>query len=226
MAIQHAHDSPKPALTRWERAYQAFETPEQELRKFTRRLRSIGVERWDRRSRILEVCSGRGGGLRAWHALGFRHILGVDYSRALVFGQRGPGVRVIGDARALPFTAGSMDVAVVQGGLHHLFTTDDVDAALAEMRRVVVPGGRIVIIEPWMTPFLRVVHFICEQQAARRLSSKVDAFATVIEEERETYHRWLNAPDEHLNVIHRHVVPHFVKRRRGTLIFVGSPVCE
>ena len=38
------------APNRWERAYQAFQTPEQELNKFVERLRSIGADRWDRRA--------------------------------------------------------------------------------------------------------------------------------------------------------------------------------
>jgi len=213
-----------PALTRWERAYQAFETPEEELRKFIGRLRSIGADHWDRRSRVLEVCSGRGTGLRAWHALGFSRVLGLDYSPALVFSSTEPGLRVIGDARLLPLASNSVDVAVVQGGLHHLFTTEDVDQALSEMSRVVAPDGRIIIVEPWLTPFLRLVHAVCRQPAARRLSQRIDALGTMIDEERETYERWLNAPDEHLQVIRRHVAPQVVRRRWGKLVVVGSPL--
>jgi ubiquinone/menaquinone biosynthesis C-methylase UbiE len=32
---------------------------------------------------------------------------------------------VVGDARALPLPDASRDVAVVQGGLHHLFTAEE-----------------------------------------------------------------------------------------------------
>ena len=126
-------------LTRWEQAYQAFETPQQELRKFVGRLRSVGADTWDRRSRVLEVCSGRGTGLRAWHTLGFARVVGVDLSPALVTTWPDPGKVVIGDARALPFASASCDIAIVQGGLHHLFTTRDVELALAEMCRVLRP---------------------------------------------------------------------------------------
>src|SRR5829696_1545675 len=84
-SLSKDHHTGHPAPTRWERAYQVFETPEQELRKFRSRLRAIGAHKWDRRARILEVCSGRGTGLRAWRDLGFRNVVGVDYSPALVF---------------------------------------------------------------------------------------------------------------------------------------------
>jgi ubiquinone/menaquinone biosynthesis C-methylase UbiE len=213
-----------PASTRWERAYQVFETPEQELHKFAKRLRSIGAHRWDRRARILEVCSGRGTGLRAWQDLGFTSVVGVDYSAALVFGNAHSANRVVvGDARHLPLATASVDVGVVQGGLHHLFTTDDVDKTLAEMCRVLTPSGRIIIIEPWLTPFLRLVHFVCQRSIVRRLFPRIDALATMIEEERETYERWLHAPQEHLTVFRRHIVPQFIQRRWGKLIIVGSP---
>jgi ubiquinone/menaquinone biosynthesis C-methylase UbiE len=210
-------------VTRWERAYLAFETPEEELRKLVRRLRSVGAEGWDRGSRIIEVCSGRGGGLRAWHTLGFSRLLGVDLSPALVASYRGPGHCLLGDACALPLASGSCDVAVVQGGLHHLLSTEQVERAMAEMARVVGPAGRVVVIEPWLTPFLVVVHAVCSQAAARRLLPRIDALATMIEEERETYERWLKAPDEHLAVLLKYVRPQVLRRRCGKIILMGSP---
>jgi ubiquinone/menaquinone biosynthesis C-methylase UbiE len=212
-----------PQPTRWERAYQAFDTPEHEFRKFMSRLRMLGADRWDGRCRVLEVCSGRGTGLSVWHALGFRDVLGVDFSFALVAAYRGPGRCVVGDARKLPLPTASRDVVMVQGGLHHLPTFDDVERALAEMCRVVTPQGRIVIIEPWLTPFLHVVHAVTAQPVARRMSAKFDAFAIMREEERHTYEQWLNAPDDLVAIIRRYVAPHLLRRRWGKLVVVGSP---
>jgi SAM-dependent methyltransferase len=210
-------------LTRWERAYHAFETPEEEVCKFLRRLQSFGVDNWDKRWRIVEVCSGRGNGLRAWHVLGFHRILGVDLSGALVSRYSGPGQCVVGDARALPLPSGSRDVAVVQGGLHHLFSIEDVDLALHEMRRVVVPGGRIIIVEPWRTPFLRFVHAVSNRRVVRRLSRKLDALATMTEEELETYERWLRAPYALLKLVRQHLVLEVERRRWGKLMVLGRP---
>jgi len=223
-SVSFGRASSVPVGTRWELAYQAFETPEEEVRKFVGRLRSIGADAWDRRSRIVEICSGRGSGLRAWHSLGFRDVIGVDLSPALVAADTGPGRCILGDARVLPLGSGSRDVAIVQGGLHHLATFADVALALAEMKRVVVPDGRVVIIEPWQTPFLRAVHLLSEQQVLRRLIPKVDAFATMTEEESETYFRWLNAPDELLELISRHVSPVILRKRWGKLTVVGTPL--
>ena len=211
-----------PAATKWERAYQAFETPDEGLAKFLSRLREVGADGWDRSSRVLEVCSGRGTGLRAWSALGFTDLIGVDYSRALVATHEGPGRCVLGDVRAIPLKSGSCDIVAVQGGLHHLFSFSDVDCALAEMCRVLSPQGRVVIIEPWLTAFLRAVHAVSAQPLARRLWPKLDAFETMREEERETYERWLGAPDEILAIIRRHVVPQLLRCRWGKLVLVGT----
>ena len=55
----------------WEAAYLRFETPQQEQEKFIKRLRSLGVETWDRGLTITELFCGRGNGLIAWQRLGF-----------------------------------------------------------------------------------------------------------------------------------------------------------
>jgi ubiquinone/menaquinone biosynthesis C-methylase UbiE len=224
--VNAAESGNTPQLSQWERAYQAFETPEQECRKFISRLRAIGADRWSLDSRVLEVCCGRGSGLRAWQSLGFRRTVGVDLSPALLSTGRDLGAIVLGDARNLPLRSRSIEIAIVQGGLHHLMTSRDVDYAVAEMCRVVIPTGRVVIIEPWLTPFLRLVHAVCRLAPVRRLAPKINALSTMIEEERVTYDQWLNSPAEYLALIRRHVTPHLVKIRWGKLVIVGSPVAR
>ena len=209
--------------TAWEVAYQRFETPEQERRKFLRRLRSLGAHRWDRRTGVLEICSGRGSGLVAWRELGFRDVYGLDLSVALVTASDPHRSSIVGDARRLPFRTASRDVAIVQGGLHHLPDFDDVRAALAEMRRVLKRDGRVIIIEPWLTPFLRVVHFVTERPLARAMSNTLDAFAAMTDEERPTYEAWLARRDQILATVAVDFEPVVVRKRWGKLVFVGRP---
>jgi ubiquinone/menaquinone biosynthesis C-methylase UbiE len=211
------------AVTAWEDAYQRFETPEQERRKFLRRLRALGAHHWNRDSRVLEVCSGRGNGLLAWTTLGFAHAYGVDLSLALVERSACRGRSAVGDARRLPVRSASQDVAIVQGGLHHLLSLDDVRAALAEMRRVLTPSGRVIIIEPWPTPFLRAVHFVAERRIARTLSNTLDAFAAMTDEERPTYEAWLARSAEILQTIDADFAPLRLTQRWGKLVFLGQP---
>ena len=102
----------------WEAAYLRFETPEQEIQKFERRLRQIGAERWSKDARILELCSGRGNGLVALERLGFTHVTGVDLSPRLVL--LSSGTCFVGDCRTLAVREASHDVAIVQGDCNHL----------------------------------------------------------------------------------------------------------
>lgn len=56
---------------------------------------------------------------------------------------------VAGDATRLPFATASHDAVVGLDTLHHL---PDPASLFAEAARVVRPGGRVLFIEPWVTP--------------------------------------------------------------------------
>lgn len=173
----------------WEEAYLRFETPEQEIRKFIARLESIGQRDWRRDAQIVEIFCGRGNGLKALELLGFSNLEGADLSSRLVGEYKGIGKTHVADCRQLPFPDNSRDVVIVQGGLHHLLKLpEDLDQTLAEVRRVLrLETGTFVAVEPWLTPFLQIVHFISEKKLMRRFSGKINAFATMVENEIETY---------------------------------------
>jgi demethylmenaquinone methyltransferase/2-methoxy-6-polyprenyl-1,4-benzoquinol methylase len=91
---------------------------------------------------------------------------------------------VAGDATALPFADDSFDAVTISFGLRNVV---DVDAALAEMRRVTRPGGRLVVCEfshPTWRPF-RIVYEEYLMRAlppvARRVSSAPDAYVYLAE---------------------------------------------
>ena len=204
----------------WEAAYLRFETPEEEIRKFERRLRQLGAERWSKDARILELCSGRGNGLVALERLGFTHVTGVDLSPRLV--QLSSGTCFVGDCRALAIREASHDVAIVQGGLHHLLSLpEDLERAVAEVQRILKPGGLFVVVEPWLTPFLRFVHRVGCSAIGRRLWAKMDALATMIEHESVTYDQWLRQPDLISGVLCRRFEPRVNRQKWGKLLFVG-----
>jgi ubiquinone/menaquinone biosynthesis C-methylase UbiE len=205
----------------WEAAYLRFETPQQEQKKFLKRLRSLGVGSWDRGLTITELFCGRGNGLIAWHRLGFEHLEGLDISADLVARYDGPARVHVGDARSLPFEDESRDVVAVQGGLHHLQSLADLERSLGEIHRVLKPEGRLLVVEPWMTLFLRCVHAACGVAAFRRLWPKLDALATMIELERETYERWLGQPRPVLAALQSVVEPQFLRIGWGKLMLVG-----
>ena len=75
-------------------------------------------------------------------------IAGVDLSPGMLAQARGKltprAIVVAGDAARLPFRAGAFEVAVSASALHHWC---DPGAVLREARRVLQPGGRLVVTD-------------------------------------------------------------------------------
>ncbi|HSJ06236.1 MAG TPA: methyltransferase domain-containing protein, partial [Longimicrobiales bacterium] len=202
----------------WEAAYQRFETPEEEIAKFTRRLHRLGAREWARSQRVVEIFCGRGNGLHSWASLGYSRLIGVDYSHRLLKEYDGPGYLACGDCRAVPLPDECADIVAVQGGLHHLrILPDDLIRTLDQVCRILTPGGRFLVVEPWRTPFLTAVHVVSEWAPARRAWHKVDAFAAMTAHERPTYENWLSRPDEILALITDRFVTERLRTRWGKL---------
>jgi ubiquinone/menaquinone biosynthesis C-methylase UbiE len=201
-----------------------FETPEQEIEKLRRRLSQLGAETWPKNSKIVEPFCGRGNGLHALERLGFTCIEGADLSASLLNQYSGPANRYLCDCRRLPFDANSKDVVIIQGGLHHLPTLpDDLDQTLSEVRRVLKSEGRLVVVEPWRTPFLMVVHFLCNARLARSFWPKLDSFSAMRHYERRTYDQWLGQSVVILNLFRKHFMLDKCSRRLGKLMLIGRP---
>lgn len=92
--------------------------------------------------RVLEV----GGGQGAFAARLQREldcaVVGADVSERMVELQRSRGLTAqVGDVQQLPFADGEFDAAVANYMLYHVA---DLDRALAQLARVLRPGGRLV----------------------------------------------------------------------------------
>ena len=61
----------------------------------------------------------------------------------------GPAIDVCADAAALPFAAGAVGALVMVDVLHHLPRPLEF---LDEAARLLRPGGRLAMMEPWITP--------------------------------------------------------------------------
>lgn len=206
----------------WETAYLRFETPEEEVRKFVTRLESMGALTWPKEARIVEIFCGRGNGLLALRKLGFSNLIGVDLSERLLQKFQGEGVLYVADCRALPMENDSCDVVIVQGGLHHLPSLpDDLAQTLREVHRVLRPGGRLIAVEPWLTPFLRLVHALCRVRWLRRVWGHLDALATMIDRERVTYENWLSSPHSILECLDHELQCERRSFSMGKLKYVG-----
>jgi SAM-dependent methyltransferase len=96
-------------------------------------------------SRVLDVGCGRGGVLEdLQHRAGL--AVGLDPDRASLQEHRAPALhRVCGLSEALPCPDGTFDLVCCSWVLEHL---PDPRRALAEVGRVLVPGGRFVFLTP------------------------------------------------------------------------------
>jgi SAM-dependent methyltransferase len=78
-------------------------------------------------------------------------VFGVDVSIEMLRQARArlPGRISVADGAALPFRDASFEAVLFVWVLHH---AGDLDAALAEARRVVCPGGRVIAISGYADP--------------------------------------------------------------------------
>ena len=99
-----------------------------------------------RGDRVLDSCCGTGDLALACLRAGGR-VTGLDFSERMLERARrksGEVEWVQGDALALPFEDDSFDAATVGFGVRNL---EDLDRGLAELGRVLRPGGRIGVLE-------------------------------------------------------------------------------
>ena len=116
-------------------------------------------------SRVLEVGCGPG-----WFAARAREELGaevvaVDTSERMVELARARGVDArVGDVQELPFEDRAFDAAAANWMLYHV---PDVDRAVAELARVLRPGGRLVAITNSVDHLLELWELVGATEARR-----------------------------------------------------------
>lgn len=94
--------------------------------------------------RVLDVGCGTGWLAAGLRRAGLRDTVGLDVSAGMLGRARAAGAwpLVQADAGRLPLADASVDVVAGRGVLHHV---PDVEAALGEWRRVLRPGGAVVL---------------------------------------------------------------------------------
>ncbi|GAC84499.1 demethylmenaquinone methyltransferase [Gordonia paraffinivorans NBRC 108238] len=103
------------------------------------------------------------------------HCIAADFSLGMLkAGAHRDVPKVAADALHLPFADDSFDAATISFGLRNVH---DVSTALAELRRVLKPGGRLVICEfstPTFKPF-RTVYMEYLMKALPAVATKVSS---------------------------------------------------
>jgi demethylmenaquinone methyltransferase/2-methoxy-6-polyprenyl-1,4-benzoquinol methylase len=109
-----------------------------------RRLAAEAVVRPD--DEVLDACCGTGDLALAAERAGGR-VTGLDFSRRMLAwaaGKSSTVTWVLGDVTALPFPDESFDAVTVGFGIRNV---PDLETGLAELARVLRPGGRIACLE-------------------------------------------------------------------------------
>jgi demethylmenaquinone methyltransferase/2-methoxy-6-polyprenyl-1,4-benzoquinol methylase len=123
-------------------------------RRWKRQTVEIALQRANGRKkkpRVLDLCCGSGDLCFLAEHLGARSVVGADFTLPMLAVARERKKRlgrqsdfVQADALALPFADGAFDAVTISYGLRNIA---DLDAALREMRRVLAPGGRAVVLD-------------------------------------------------------------------------------
>ncbi len=95
---------------------------------------------------VLDVGAGTGA-LAGWIQRAGYDVVGVDASTGMLVEalENGVGAVYAAYSSALPFEAGVFDLALSVATMHHLETPERVASTIAEMGRVVRPGGYVLI---------------------------------------------------------------------------------
>lgn len=174
--------------------------------------------------RVLDLAAGTGASSAAL-SRGGATVVAADFSPGMieVGRRRHPDIEFVeADAAALPFDDAEFDVVTISFGLRNV---EDPRAALAEMSRVLKPGGRVVVCE-FSTPrlpifrtaydaYLRVVM----PAVVRLASSNSAAYGYLAESirdwpDQETLSRWLRGAG-FSRVAHRDLTLGVVALHRG-----------
>lgn len=118
--------------------------------------RTLAAARLQPHSRVLDVACGPGI-VACAAAAQAGHVTGIDLTGAMIEQGKARQARAglanmdwrVGDAVHLPFVDDTFDVVLTRYSFHHMI---EPMAVLRDMKRVVRPGGRLVVIDATPTP--------------------------------------------------------------------------
>lgn len=147
----------------WQQAYRDPQLIARRQKKHRVKFNRLGLLKFPRNAKLLDMCCGTGEGLRCLHQEGFTNLSGIDVTADPELQKESWLDLRAGDSRALPFADGTFDVVLCMHALHHLGGVAGIRAALVEATRVLKPGGRLALIDHFDSPQLRLAFWACRQ---------------------------------------------------------------
>jgi SAM-dependent methyltransferase len=97
--------------------------------------------------------------------------LGIDVAFSVASTSRRAGVpAAVSDVRLLPFADGAFEGILSTSTLDHFDVATDIDVAMRELRRVLAPGGRLVLtLDNPQNPLIRLRNALPERSRAHAL---------------------------------------------------------
>ncbi|MEO5716806.1 MAG: ubiquinone/menaquinone biosynthesis methyltransferase [Luteolibacter sp.] len=145
-----------------------------------RKIVTARIRKWEP-SRLLDVASGTGDlALEIQDQIPNCEVIASDFCAEMLAHAANRGIvrTVVADALKLPFVDGEFDVVTVAFGLRNMA---DYPAALREMRRVIKPGGKLLILDFSLPenimrlPYRMYLHYVLPHLAGL-LTGQKDAY--------------------------------------------------
>lgn len=192
----------------WENAYLEYESSEDKIKKFKNRLKTLPLKK--NISTVLDVFCGSGENTVALNSLGFQNIIQLDLSRSLLAAKHVVSP-VCADACNIPLSNGSIDLVLIQGGLHHLPSFEHYEFCIAEIHRIMKSEAEFYFMEPFLT--IRMKLFLAGIQTPfANIFKTTRAIKIMVDKERKEYFYWLNNWDKFKELLIEFFVIHYSKK--------------
>ncbi len=151
---------------------------------FAREIRAFGLAR---EACVLDIGTSTGTNLRMLRELGFARVSGLDSSEEAIrfCAAKGLGEVRQGDVRAMPFDAASFELVLATDIIEHV---EDDATALAEIARVLAPGGIALITVPTFPSLWGLQDRVAHHKRRYRLRPLVAAIRRAGLEPRRRYY--------------------------------------
>jgi ubiquinone/menaquinone biosynthesis C-methylase UbiE len=114
--------------------------------KLPAKLKRLGLFDEDREVSLLDTCCGGGDVLQILKQNGFKNLTGID--QHAIKNERETEINfIVGDVLKMPFPDNTFDVVLNMHALHHMGNAETTHAFFLEVRRVLKPGGKFLIVD-------------------------------------------------------------------------------